>query len=892
MRVQFLSTITAIFLLAGCGSGEGSKNEDGLKSEEVTQSVKDTKVKVNKTIVEAGETIDFSLSDTKDIKSIEWRDKNGRLLSIDPKFNRLFINEGEYETILVVTDKNNNVKTDKVIVKVTRHSNSVETTSNQPPIAKAKVQSVDIMDEEFIHLIDDGSYDPDGSIVSYEWRDMDGILLSDTKRLDRMLHYWPEYDFDHDGTTRYVKTLIVTDDKGKTASKSFTIIVRKKPSSNQIPSVDAGANQTIDKAQSVTLNAVASDSDGTIVSYEWKEGGVVKGNSANLTLNNLSVGTHFFTVTVTDDDGAVNSDTVIVVVNDPPVAEDIHMTKEHGIAFDITLLGSDSDGDSLTYEIVSDPVQGGAAVLDGNVVHFQPAAIYDQPESFTYRVYDGRVYSNTATVTIDIVPTIDTNEAPKANDQNITTNEDASVNVILSATDADHDALTFTVLTNPSHGTLSATAPNLIYTPDANYHGSDSFTYKANDGTVDSMPATVNITINSVNDFPTADAGDDQSVVLGATVSLDGSGSSTVDGAITKYIWSFSSKPVGSASVFSDENAQKPTFVPDKVGTYVIRLSVFDDNQDFDAGNDEVIVTVLPAPLESKLLKTGQTKSFDADGMEVNDGSIKDDGYYQAGRDRNFTKDDANKVMIDNISATVWQNDADVGSVTKSWSGSEAINYCEGKVYDGLPMDLPKIADLFYLKNHGAILDDGFAGGSPIKEFWSSNIIIEDTGYAWTMKYIQDLDGWADITEDRYIRCVKKTGNEYKGDFVRDDAKNIVEDREANLIWEDGTGVKSVKYNWLVAIDRCEGLNFAGYDDWRLPNINELYSTGDRSVSSPAIRSQFANVEQDYYWSATTDFEGEWFLAQAVEFKEGNTAGLDKRSFIGDEAYVRCVRDK
>ena len=60
----------------------------------------------------------------------------------------------------------------------------------------------------------------------------------------------------------------------------------------------------------------------------------------------------------------------------------------------------------------------------------------------------------------------------------------------------DGNPLTFSVATQPAHGTLSGTAPNLTYTPAAGYSGADSFTFVANDGTVNSAPATVNITVN------------------------------------------------------------------------------------------------------------------------------------------------------------------------------------------------------------------------------------------------------------------------------------------------------------------------------------------------------------------------------------------------------------
>src|SRR4029077_16347063 len=99
---------------------------------------------------------------------------------------------------------------------------------------------------------------------------------------------------------------------------------------------------------------------------------------------------------------------------------------------------------------------------------------------FTFKVNDGTVDSNIATISITVTPV---NDAPVANDQNITVIEDSPTGITLSAVDAG-EALTYTVLSLPAHGTLSGTAPNLTYIPALNYNGSDSFTFKANDGIV------------------------------------------------------------------------------------------------------------------------------------------------------------------------------------------------------------------------------------------------------------------------------------------------------------------------------------------------------------------------------------------------------------------------
>ena len=103
----------------------------------------------------------------------------------------------------------------------------------------------------------------------------------------------------------------------------------------------------------------------------------------------------------------------------------------------------------------------------------------------------------------------------------------------LSGFDADGDPLSFTVAANPEHGTLSGTAPELTYTPNADFAGSDSFTYVANDGTVDSALATVSITVTPVDDPPVANGQSvqtDEDVALGITLTA-----SDVDGDSLTY---------------------------------------------------------------------------------------------------------------------------------------------------------------------------------------------------------------------------------------------------------------------------------------------------------------------------------------------------------------------
>ena len=80
---------------------------------------------------------------------------------------------------------------------------------------------------------------------------------------------------------------------------------------------------------------------------------------------------------------------------------------------------------------------------------------------------------------------------PTAAGQSVSTDEDVPVNITLNSGDVDGDTLSYVMMSSPTLGTLSGTAPNLVYTPNLNVSGSDSFSYKVNDGEFDSEVVVV-----------------------------------------------------------------------------------------------------------------------------------------------------------------------------------------------------------------------------------------------------------------------------------------------------------------------------------------------------------------------------------------------------------------
>jgi hypothetical protein len=88
------------------------------------------------------------------------------------------------------------------------------------------------------------------------------------------------------------------------------------------------------------------------------------------------------------------------------------------------------------------------------------------------------------------------NNVPVANNQSVIMDEDTAAAITLTATDVDGGDLAWTIVTTPTQGTLTGVAPELTFTPDQNYNGADSFTFKVNDGKVDSNIATVSLNID------------------------------------------------------------------------------------------------------------------------------------------------------------------------------------------------------------------------------------------------------------------------------------------------------------------------------------------------------------------------------------------------------------
>jgi hypothetical protein len=146
-----------------------------------------------------------------------------------------------------------------------------------------------------------------------------------------------------------------------------------------------------------------------------------------------------------------------------------------------TITGGPSHGSlgSITTNCTPAPIAPGAMSCTGTVM-YTPNANYNGSDSFTFKGNDGELDSNEATVSITVYPV---NDTPTANAQSVTTDDAHAVNIPLTGSDLETAPanLTFAIVDQPLHGTLSGSPPNVTYTPNLSYKGPDSFTFTVTD---------------------------------------------------------------------------------------------------------------------------------------------------------------------------------------------------------------------------------------------------------------------------------------------------------------------------------------------------------------------------------------------------------------------------
>ncbi|HXI51676.1 MAG TPA: Ig-like domain-containing protein, partial [Candidatus Saccharimonadales bacterium] len=295
------------------------------------------------------------------------------------------------------------------------------------------------------------------------------------------------------------------------------------------PPVIASQSLTNAEDNPITIILLATDPEGGEVTFYTSDGPTPHGTLDQygyLGTNNVLVytpapnynGQDSFTVYAYNAQASASATISLTItpVNDAPSANAQSLTTAEDTALNIILASSDPDGDTLTFSIVTAPAHGTLSGTGANRT-YTPAANYNGPDNFTFKVNDGTVDSAPATVSLTVTPV---NDSPSANGQSVSTPYNTAVSITLTGSDPDGSALTFTVLTSPANGTLSGTAPNLTFTPTIGWSGTTSFTFRVNDGALNSSPATVIITVNAATSIPAAPSGLSATAVSSSQINL------------------------------------------------------------------------------------------------------------------------------------------------------------------------------------------------------------------------------------------------------------------------------------------------------------------------------------------------------------------------------------
>jgi hypothetical protein len=451
-------------------------------------------------------------------------------------------------------------------------------TNDVAPVANAgPAQTVNAGD--LVQLDGSGSTDVDGNPLTYAWS-LITVPAGSKAALNSSSIVNPTFTADVSGT--YVAQLIVND--GFLSSAASTVMISTR---TVIPTANAGPNQTVNQGVLVQLNGSGTDPQGLPLTYAWSF--LNKPANSTATLSNVTIANPTFTADQSGNyilqlivnNGSLNSLASTVTISSvhvPPVANAGQNQNNINVGSPVVLDGSGSNSPNkypLTYKwsLLSAP-QGSKSTLS-NPTSVNPSFVTDQPGTYVAQliVNDGVVDSQPSTVTV----TINQPQAPTANaGQNQTVAHNAVVSLSGSGSDPQNLSLTFQwTLTTPAGSTaVLSSVSSATPTFTADKPGTYVAQLVVNNGFTSS--ASSQVTITATNTPPVANAGANQSVAIGQTVTLNGTGSTDAEHDPLTYSWTLMTVPAGSSATLTGASTATPVFVPDVLGTYVAQLIVND----------------------------------------------------------------------------------------------------------------------------------------------------------------------------------------------------------------------------------------------------------------------------------------------------------------------------
>ena len=499
--------------------------------------------------------------------------------------NTLFVNisdggknlEDSMSKSLLVQLPNGVTLEDFVAIKIKSDDNTT-TSKNKVPICDAG-KDIKSKKGESITFDASKSKDRDGKIVSYIWKEGDKTLSEKST-------------FTKDDFSIGMHTIIltITDDDGAVSSDKMLITVVEKEiiNKNKKPTAKAGEDQRIEEGKTVSFDASKSkDSDGKIVTYEWKEGKSILSKKKTFTKDDFSIGIHTIILSISDNDGAISSDKILItVVEKEPINKNKKPTSKAGedqrieegkiVTFDASK-SKDSDGKIVAYEWKEKKT-----ILSKKITFTKddfPVGIHTIILTITDN--DGAISSDKMIITVVEKKIINKNKKPTAKageDQEIEEGETITFDASKSK-DSDGKIVAYqwskkgVILSNKQ----SFSSNDFIV-------GEQIITLKVTDNDGSVAQDTITISVVKVNQAPIARAGVDQEVEEGTNILFYAGESTDSDGDIVAYEWTYKGVVLSEEQSFSKNNFLE--------GEHVITLKVTDDGG--LTAEDTVSIIILP----------------------------------------------------------------------------------------------------------------------------------------------------------------------------------------------------------------------------------------------------------------------------------------------------------
>ncbi|APY00889.1 hypothetical protein BWR22_11390 [Lacinutrix venerupis] len=469
---------------------------------------------------------------------------------------------------------------------------------------------------------------------------------------DDYVVYTPNADFDGPTDTF---DYTITDANGNESTATVTVTVTPTPDAeNDTATTEEDTPVDIDVldnddlgTEPTTITAVTTPANGTATINDNGTPADPSDDYVVYTPNaDFDGPTDTFDYTITDANGNESTATVTVTVTPTPDAENDTATTEEDTPVDIDVLDNDDLGtEPTTITVVTTPANGTVTINDNGTpadpsddyVVYTPNADFDGPtDTFDYTITDANGNESTATVTVTVTPT------PDAENDTATTAEDTPVDIdVLDNDDLGTEPTTITAVTTPANGTVTINDNGtpadpsddyVVYTPDADFNGTDTFDYTITDDNGNESTATVTVTVTPLSDLEddTVSTNEDTPVVVDV---FDNDNDIPTDGTIV------ATDPANGTVVITDPNntPNDPsddvvTYTPDPdfSGTDTFDYTVCDTATPQNCETATVTVTVDPVvDTEDDMVNTDEDTPVVVDVFD-NDNDIPTDGTISA----------------------------------------------------------------------------------------------------------------------------------------------------------------------------------------------------------------------------------------------------------------------